>query len=222
MRYRNLGDRPLSLQEKKQRSRRYFRRVSHEDAMKELQGKVAVSTGAARGFGRNLRSVAPTKERKVILTDIDTGGLGTTGRVLSQSRNRVPRDWPATLLPCRQPLSIWQGRHTTRFATYTCSSKKRAGATAGAIWTAHARRLEVRLGYQRVGWLRLRSFVPRMLAQKERILHLNTAPRRSSAPPGSGLCREQPRRSRDHGNACIKSCRPECADRAFRAMPRIC
>ena len=43
--------------------------------MKELHGKVAVITGAASGFGREFAIRCADEGMKVILTDIDTGGL---------------------------------------------------------------------------------------------------------------------------------------------------
>src|SRR5437016_13190020 len=51
-------------------------------AMKELHGKVAVITGAASGFGREFAIRCADEGMKVILTDIDTGGLGTTVALL--------------------------------------------------------------------------------------------------------------------------------------------
>src|SRR5258708_8700538 len=50
--------------------------------MKELLGKVAVITGAASGFGREFAIRCADEGMKVILTDIDTGGLGTTVALL--------------------------------------------------------------------------------------------------------------------------------------------
>src|SRR5258706_8135118 len=50
--------------------------------MKELHGKVAVITGAASGFGREFAIRCADEGMKVVLTDIDTGGLGTTVALL--------------------------------------------------------------------------------------------------------------------------------------------
>jgi len=68
--------------------------------MKELHGKVAVITGAASGFGREFAIRCADEGMKIILTDIDTGGLGTTVALLKPG-NRVPRDWQRRL-QCRQ------------------------------------------------------------------------------------------------------------------------
>src|SRR5258708_34710396 len=46
--------------------------------MKELHGKVAVITGAASGFGREFAIRCADEGMKVVLTDIDTGGLAIT------------------------------------------------------------------------------------------------------------------------------------------------
>src|SRR6478672_3523343 len=50
--------------------------------MKELHGKVAVITGAASGFGREFAIRCADEGMKVVLTDIDTDGLGTTVALL--------------------------------------------------------------------------------------------------------------------------------------------
>ncbi len=50
--------------------------------MKEFHGKVAVITGAASGFGCEFAIRCADEGMKVILTDIDTGGLGTTVALL--------------------------------------------------------------------------------------------------------------------------------------------
>src|SRR5260370_9011665 len=50
--------------------------------MKERHGKGAVITGAASGFGREFAIRCADEGMKVILTDIDTGGLGTTVALL--------------------------------------------------------------------------------------------------------------------------------------------
>ena len=68
--------------------------------MKELHGKVAVITGAASGFGREFAIRCADEGMRVILTDIDTGGLGYHRRA-AQAWHRVPRDWQRRL-QCRQ------------------------------------------------------------------------------------------------------------------------
>ena len=68
--------------------------------MKELHGKVAVITGAASGFGREFAIRCADEGMKVILTDIDTGGLGTTVALLKPG-TESPRDWQRRL-QCRQ------------------------------------------------------------------------------------------------------------------------
>src|SRR5260370_42598915 len=46
--------------------------------MKELREKVAVITGAASGFGREFAIRCADEGMKVVLTDIDEGGLAAT------------------------------------------------------------------------------------------------------------------------------------------------
>ncbi len=131
--------------------------------MKELQGKVAVITGAASGFGREFAIRCADEGMKVVLTDIDTGGLGAT---------------VALLKPGTESLVI----------ASDVSSDAGVG-TAGPIWTATLDDWKWTLGINVMGVVHgLRSFVPRMLAQKEESYIVNTASAAGLlAPPGSGV-----------------------------------
>ncbi len=118
--------------------------------MKELHGKVAVITGAASGFGREFAIRCADEGMKVVLTDIDTGGLAIT---------------VARLKPGTESLAMGSD------VSATLDDWK---------WTFGINVMGVGHG--------LRSFVPRMLAQKEGSHIVNTASAAGLlAPPGSGV-----------------------------------
>src|SRR4029077_5054399 len=96
--------------------------------MKELHGKVAVITGAASGFGREFAIRCADEGMKVILTDIDTGGLGTTVGLLKPGTESLAI---GSDVSSPTALSIWQVRHTTALAHAICSSTTRAWERRG-------------------------------------------------------------------------------------------
>src|ERR1700692_3076731 len=189
--------------------------------MKELHGKVAVITGAASGFGREFAIRCADEGMKVILTDIDTGGLGTTVELLKPGTESLVIGSDVSSADSIEHLAT---------ATYdrfgACHLLfNNAGVGTGADLDGHARRLEVDVGYQRDGrGSRVAQLRAAHAGAKGRILHRQHSLRSGAAcAPGlRRLCREQTRRARDHGMPSSRAARPECADRRFRAMPRIC
>ena len=190
--------------------------------MKELHGKVAVITGAASGFGREFAIRCADEGMKVILTDIDTGGLATTVTLLKPGTKSLVIGSDVSNADSIEHLA----RSTyDRFGACHLLFNNAGVGTAGPIWTATLDDWKWTLGINVMGVVHgLRSFVPRMLAQKEEILHRQHSLRSGAAcAPGlRRLCREQTRRGRDHGMPSSRAARPECADRRFRTMPRIC
>ena len=194
-------------------------------AMKELHGKVAVITGAASGFGREFAIRCADEGMKVILTDIDTGGLGTTVELLKPGTESLVIGSDVSSADSIEHLA----RSTyDRFGACHLLFNNAGVGTAGPIWTATLDDWKWTLGINVMGVVHgLRSFVPRMLAQKEESHIVNTASAdlRSGAACAPGLrrlCCGQTRRGRDHGVPSSRAARPECADRRFRAMPCIC
>ena len=96
--------------------------------MKELHGKVAVITGAASGFGREFAIRCADEGMKVILTDIDTGGLGTTVALLKPGTESLVIGSDVSRA---DSIEHWQGRPTTALAHATCSSTTRAWERRG-------------------------------------------------------------------------------------------
>ena len=188
--------------------------------MKELHGKVAVITGAASGFGREFAIRCADEGMKVILTDIDTGGLGTTVALLKPGTESLVIGSDVSSADSIEHLA--RSTHDRFGACHLLFNNAGVG-TAGPIWTATLDDWKWTLGINVMGMVHgLRSFVPRMLAQKEESYIVNTASAAGLlAPPGSGVYAAS-----KHAVVAITECRhherPECADRRFRGMPRIC
>jgi NAD(P)-dependent dehydrogenase (short-subunit alcohol dehydrogenase family) len=154
--------------------------------MKELHGKVAVITGAASGFGREFAIRCADEGMKVILTDIDTGGLGTTVALLKPGTESLVIGSDVSSADSIEYLA----RSTyDRFGACHLLFNNAGVGTAGPIWTATLDDWKWTLGINVMGVVHgLRSFVPRMLAQKEESYIVNTASAAGLlAPPGSGV-----------------------------------
>ncbi len=154
--------------------------------MKELREKVAVITGAASGFGREFAIRCADEGMKVVLTDIDEGGLAAT---------------VALLRPGTQSLTLRSDVSSADSIEHVATSAYgRFGAchllfnnagvgTAGPIWMATLDDWKWTFGINVMGVVHgLRSFVPRMLEQKEASHIVNTASAAGLlAPAGSGV-----------------------------------
>ena len=154
--------------------------------MKELREKVAVITGAASGFGREFAIRCADEGMKVVLTDIDEGGLAAT---------------VALLRPGTQSLTLRSDVSNADSIEHVATSAYgRFGAchllfnnagvgTAGPIWMATLDDWKWTFGINVMGVVHgLRSFVPRMLEQKEASHIVNTASAAGLlAPAGSGV-----------------------------------
>jgi NAD(P)-dependent dehydrogenase (short-subunit alcohol dehydrogenase family) len=154
--------------------------------MKELHGKVAVITGAASGFGREFAIRCADEGMKVILTDIDTGGLGTTVALLKPGTESLVIGSDVSSADSVEHLA----KSTyDRFGACHLLFNNAGVGTAGPIWTATLDDWKWTLGINVMGVVHgLRSFVPRMLAQKEESYIVNTASAAGLlAPPGSGV-----------------------------------
>ncbi len=154
--------------------------------MKELREKVAVITGAASGFGREFAIRCADEGMKVVLTDIDEGGLAAT---------------VALLRPGTQSLTVRSDVSKADSIEHVATSAYgRFGAchllfnnagvgTAGPIWMATLDDWKWTFGINVMGVVHgLRSFVPRMLEQKEASHIVNTASAAGLlAPAGCGV-----------------------------------
>src|SRR3954471_24335642 len=102
-------------------------------AMQELHGKVAVITGAASGFGREFAIRCADEGMKVVLTDIDTGGLGTTVALLKPGTESLVIGSDVSSADSIEHLA----RSTyDRFGACHLLFNNAGVGTAGAVWTA--------------------------------------------------------------------------------------
>jgi NAD(P)-dependent dehydrogenase (short-subunit alcohol dehydrogenase family) len=123
---------------------------------------------------------------KVVLTDIDTGGLGTTVALLKPGTESLVIGSDVSNADSIEHLA----RSTYhRFSACHLLFNNAGVGTAGPIWTATLDDWKWTLGINVMGVVHgLRSFVPRMLAQKEESYIVNTASAAGLlAPPGSGV-----------------------------------
>jgi NAD(P)-dependent dehydrogenase (short-subunit alcohol dehydrogenase family) len=131
--------------------------------MKELHGKVAVITGAASGFGREFAIRCADEGMKTVLTNIDTGGLGTTVALLKPGTEFLVIGSDVSSADSIEHLA----RSTyDRFGACHLLFNNAGVGTTGPIWTATLDDWKWTLGINLMGVVHgLRSFVPRMLAQ---------------------------------------------------------
>src|ERR1700751_453276 len=127
-------------------------------AMKELDRKVAVITGAARGFGREFAIRCADEGMKVVLTDIDTTGLGTTVALLKPGTGSLVIGSEISSADSIEHL----GRSTyDRFGACPLLFNNAGVGTAGRSWAATLDDWKWTLSINVMGVVHgLRSFVP--------------------------------------------------------------
>ena len=158
--------------------------------MHELGGKVAVITGGASGFGRELALLCAGEGMRLVLADVDPRGLEATVALLPQVGDRG-----AQVLCVACDVSNAEAVEALAEATYD-----RFGAThllfnnagvgvSGPIWAATLDDWEWVIGVNVMGVVYgIRSFVPRMLAAGEAGHIVNTASVAGFVSvPGSGV-----------------------------------
>ena len=143
--------------------------------MQQLEGRVAVVTGAARGMGRAMAERFALEGMRVVLADIDLKRLDTTeaairdagGTVLSVPTDMTSADQVASL--AKRTFDEWGGVHVL------CNNAG-GGATRGAIWEIPLERwrwvMELNFASVLHG---VHSFVPTMIEDGEEGHIVNTA-----------------------------------------------
>jgi NAD(P)-dependent dehydrogenase (short-subunit alcohol dehydrogenase family) len=154
--------------------------------MKQLHDKVAVITGAASGFGRELSIACANEGMRLALTDIDEKNLQATVELL-------PPGTQSMTMQC----DVAKGEQVERLALATCERFgaahllfNNAGVTVGGpLWTTTLQDWEWMIGINVMGVAHgIRSFVPRMLAQRDECHIVNTASVAGMlSVPGSGI-----------------------------------
>ncbi|MDP9141734.1 MAG: SDR family NAD(P)-dependent oxidoreductase [Pseudomonadota bacterium] len=141
--------------------------------MNELKGKVAVITGAGSGFGRELAILCAQEGMRLALADINEDALRATQALLPEETQ--------TLL---QRVDVSKAESVEALATATYAKFGAANllfnnagvAVAGPTWTTTLDEWEWVIGVNLMGVVHgIRSFVPRMLVQKDSCHIVNTA-----------------------------------------------
>ena len=141
--------------------------------MKDLKGKVAVITGAGSGFGREFAILCAAEGMKLVLADIQQDSLPGTVALLPPGTESLSvrvdvADAAAVDALARQTYEKFGAAHLLF---------NNAGVSpVGPAWTATLEDWQWTLGVNLMGVVHgIRSFVPRMLEQKDECHIVNTA-----------------------------------------------
>lgn len=142
--------------------------------MKTLRDRVAVITGAASGFGREFALACAREGMRLVLSDVDESGLHATDDLLKSSGAQT------LLVKCNvaeaAEVEALAEQTYARFGAAHLLFNNAGVAASGPLWTATAEDWQWVLGVNLMGVVHgIRSFVPRMLAQKDACHIVNTA-----------------------------------------------
>lgn len=154
--------------------------------MKDLNGKVAVITGAGSGLGRALAAACANAEMKLVLADVDETGLAETVALLPAATESLTQHCDVSKPEALDALAdaTWE-----RFGACHLLFNNAGVAPAGPTWTNTVEdwRWCVDVNLFGVAW-GIRSFVPRMLQAGEPGHVVNTASVAGLiTPPGTSI-----------------------------------
>jgi NAD(P)-dependent dehydrogenase (short-subunit alcohol dehydrogenase family) len=141
--------------------------------MKDFQGRVAVITGAASGFGREFALALAAGGARVVLADVDEKGMAETAAMLPAGTESL-----AARCDVRAPESLDELAAKTyeRFGAAHLVFNNAGVAVCGPAWTATLEDWKWVLDINLMGVVHgIRSFVPRMIAGGEPGHVINTA-----------------------------------------------
>ena len=141
--------------------------------MKDLKGKVAVITGAASGFGRELAILCAQEGMKLVLADIDDKNLPGTVALLPPGAETI-----SVKCDVSKPESVDRLANETyaKFGKAHLLFNNAGVSPVGPAWSATLQDWQWTLGVNLMGVVHgIRSFVPRMLEQKDECHIVNTA-----------------------------------------------
>jgi len=140
--------------------------------MKDLKNKVAVITGAASGFGRELAILCAGEGMHLVLTDVDMAGLEGTRALLGEAQTLLLR----TDVSKPEQVETLAQQTYERYGAAHLLFNNAGVAVAGPIWKSTPQDWEWTLGVNLMGVVHgVRSFVPRMLEQGAEAHIVNTA-----------------------------------------------
>ena len=141
--------------------------------MKDLKGKVAVITGAASGFGRELAILCAREGMKLVLADIDAKNLPGTVALLPAGAQSI-----SVKCDVSKPESVESLAKETyaKFGAAHLLFNNAGVSPVGPAWSATLEDWQWTLGVNLMGVVHgIKSFVPRMLEQKDECHVVNTA-----------------------------------------------
>lgn len=141
--------------------------------MKDLKDKVAVITGAASGFGRELAILCAREGMKVVLADIDARNLPGTVALLPAGTQSI-----SVKCDVAKPDSVENLAKETydEFGAAHLLFNNAGVSPVGPVWTTTLQDWEWTIGVNLMGVVHgIKSFVPRMLEQKDECHIVNTA-----------------------------------------------
>ena len=142
--------------------------------MKELQGKVAVITGAAEGIGRAIAEQAAARGMKLVLADISEAKLNETVAALRASGAEV--EGVQVDVSKAEQVEALAARAFERFGNVHLLINNAGVALAKSAWETTLADWEWVLGVNLYGVIHgIRAFVPRMLEKGEEGHIVNTA-----------------------------------------------
>lgn len=141
--------------------------------MKDLKGKVAVITGAASGFGREFAILCAGEGMKLVLTDVDEKNLAGTVGLLPPGTEAITVKCDVSKADAVEQLAE---KTYARFGASHLLFNNAGVSPVGPTWTATLEDWQWTLGVNLMGVVHgIKSFVPRMLAQKDECHVVNTA-----------------------------------------------
>ena len=142
--------------------------------MRDIEGKVAVVTGAGSGIGRELALACAREGASVVLADVDERGMAETAALVAPTgRETLQVRCDVSKLADIEALA---DRTYARFGASHLLFNNAGVAVCGPTWTSTAEDWTWILGINLMGVVHgVRTFVPRMLAQKGACHIVNTA-----------------------------------------------
>ncbi len=141
--------------------------------MRELAGKVAVITGAASGFGRELAILCAGEGMKVVLADRDEAGMQATIGMLAAGTQGLAVKCDVTR---PEHLDSLAAKTYEKFGAAHLLFNNAGVAVAGPTWLATLDDWKWCLDVNLMGVIHgIKSFVPRMLEQGDECHVVNTA-----------------------------------------------
>src|SRR5690349_1337457 len=141
--------------------------------MKDLRGKVAVITGAASGFGRELAILCAAEGMKLVLADIDEKNLPGTAALLPPGAQSISVKCDVSKAESVDNLA----KETyAKFGAAHLLFNNAGVSPVGPAWSATLADWQWTIGVNLMGVVHgVHSFVPRMLEQQDECHIVNTA-----------------------------------------------